>query len=123
MTPKLKSFIISVLRGATFKWKPRSVAYEKAREKVGEYTTGRDKCRYRCSACGELFLRKDTYVDHIDPVVPLDGYMSGLEFDLNEYAERMFCEASGFQVLCYVCHNLKTKVENDLRRNNKKSSK
>ena len=119
MTKGLKTFVINVLRRASYKWKPKSEALSLAKEKVGEYSTGRAKYAYRCRACGGLFKRKEINVDHIDPVVPLKGFKSGLEFDFNEYIVRLFCKKEGFQVLCKPCHDKKTKKENQIRRKNK----
>jgi hypothetical protein len=123
MTPKLKTFVISALRQATFKWKPRQIAYNAAKEQTGEFKTGRPKYSWRCARCEGLFKSKEIVVDHIDPVVPLDGYKSGMEFDLNEYVVRMFCAASGFSVLCGPCHDEKTKKENKIREDNKRKKK
>lgn len=116
LTTKQKQFIISVLRQATFKWKPRGIAKNLAKVKCGEYSTGRDKFKYKCAICGELFMSKDTVMDHKDPVVPIKGYKSGMDFDLNEYAERMFCAVEGWQVLCSECHDQKTREEKGERK-------
>lgn len=120
MDAKLKSFVISALRQSTFKWKPRQVAYNAAKVQTGEFKTGRPKYSWKCASCGGLFKSKEICVDHIEPVVPLNGYESGLEFDLNEYVMRMFCAAECFQVLCGPCHDEKTKEENKLRKSSKK---
>ena len=119
MESKLRKFVVEVLRRASFKWKPKSAAKQAAREQVGAHSTGRAKYEYRCRHCGDLFKSKDVQVDHIDPVVPLDGFESGLEFDLNEYVLRLYCEKDGFQVLCKPCHSKKSKKENVIRRKNK----
>jgi 5-methylcytosine-specific restriction endonuclease McrA len=118
---KLKSFIISVLRKSTFSWRERGVAYKAAKVQVGEYSTGKPKFKIKCGTCGGLFLAKDTQMDHIDPVVPLDGYQSGMDFDLNEYAVRLFCPASGWAAICKPCHDIKTDRENKERKANKKA--
>lgn len=121
MDVKLKNFAIALIRKGTFKWKPRQAAYKKAKEKVGCFSTGRPKYKYRCKHCQELFMAKEVVLDHIDPVVPLYGFKSGLEFDFNEYIERMYCGEDNFQVLCGPCHDIKSKEENSIRRKNKKS--
>jgi 5-methylcytosine-specific restriction endonuclease McrA len=120
MKQKLKTFIISVLRKSTFKWKPRQKAYDAAKVQVGTYSTGRPKYKRKCAVCENLFLSKDIQMDHIDPVVPLDGYKSGMKFDLNEYAERMFPEEEGWSCICRGCHDKKTAEEDKLRKLNKK---
>ena len=120
MTPKLKTFIISALRQSTFKWKPRQIAYTAAKVQTGTFSTGRPKYSWKCAKCEGLFKSKEICVDHIEPVVPLDGYISEMDFDLNEYVVRMFCAAEGFQVLCGPCHDEKTRSEDKLRKENKK---
>ena len=123
MNSKLKKFVISVLRKSTFKWKPRQMAYDKSKVKVGEFSTGRPKYKRRCTICEELFMSKDIQMDHIDPVVPIEGYKSGSSFDLNEYVERMFPEETGWQTICHTCHDEKTKKEDKLRKSFDKKSK
>lgn len=58
---------------------------------------------------------KEAHVDHIDPVIDPDvGFVS---WDV--VIERLFVEADKLQVLCDVCHKLKTANE---RRNRKSKS-
>ena len=58
---------------------------------------------------------KDTFVDHIEPVVDPEKGFEGWD----TYIERLFVERDGLQVLCRECHSLKTKEER-ARRNGKK---
>lgn len=112
MNDVLKNFLINALRRCSFRWRPRSIAERKARVQVGTYSTGRPKFQYRCAGCGNLFLKKDVDWDHVVPVVPPEGYKSGKDFDLEEFAERLFCEEDGWQILCHaVCHAHKTEAE------------
>lgn len=75
------------------------------------------KSDYNYEAIVEQFpdktiLKDKIYLDHIEPVIdPIDGWI-----DLDEYAKRMFCEAEGFQCLCFGCHDMKTRFENLLRK-------
>ena len=94
-------FIRSALRSAYQKWPPKHEAKKLAKI---------DRNQYKCAACNEVFGNKDVQVDHIVPCGSLKTFD-----DLPEFAERMFCEAVGFQVLCTACHQLKT--------NNERSSK
>ena len=66
---------------------------------------------YECAWCLELFPAKKMTVDHIVPVVPIDGHDS---FD--EVIKRLYCEMEGLQALCKSCHKLKTDEENAARR-------
>ena len=111
----LKAFLIQVLRRASYKWRPRTIAKNKARVKIGEFSTGKEKYGYRCNNCKNIFMAKEIALDHINPVVPPNGYKSGLDFDVTEFSERMFCNEAGFSVLCSFCHDIKTREELALR--------
>jgi len=116
MDTKLKGFLIALLRRGTYRWKPRSEAKKLARIQTGAYSTGRAKFGYICALCGGVFADKETVSDHINPVVPIEGFKLRKSFDLHEYAERMFCGMEGFQCLCKTCHDIKSKEENAARR-------
>lgn len=105
----IKAFVISSLRRASYRYPPR----EEARRAVKV-----DRNQYRCEMCGGVFKRKDTKIDHKIPVVPLSGWVS---FD--SFIERLFCEVSGFQVLCKADHDKKTKEENAIRKSYRKVDK
>jgi len=119
MKQHLKTFIISVLRRATFKWKSRTAAYNAAKIQTGAFKTGRAKYSWQCAKCEQLFKSKEICMDHVDPVVPIAGWQSGEDFDLVEYVERMFPDKEGWQCLCGPCHDKKTEEE-DKKRNARK---
>lgn len=105
-----KSFIIRILRNASYKWPPRSEALKQARVERGFY---------RCNMCKDTFERKNVQLDHIIPVInPKDGFI-----DWNNYIERMFPEVDGWQVVCTACHDAKTEIENKLRGKSRKKKK
>ncbi len=110
MDNKLKYFIINTLRRASFRWKPRGEAEKKFRVPNGTFKNGKTKYGYQCAHCNEIFMKKDVCTDHIIPVVGEEGFTT---FD--EYIERMFCDADGFQVLCSSCHDEKTAIEKERR--------
>lgn len=56
------------------------------------------------------------WVDHVDPVVQLDGTMP----NWHDYVFRTFIDPSGMQALCDVCHHAKTQAENAERKQNVK---
>ena len=112
---RFRSFIISALRGAHGKWGVKHDVKKSAWVSRGVY---------RCEACkkegsstlppleGRKRKRNNAAVDHIDPVVePEVGFV-----DWNTYINRMFLEASGYQVLCYKCHAGKTAEERKRRK-------
>ena len=97
-------FIRSGVRQLSRKWPPRADAMKAARRPY----TGPDKRRkweYQCAQCGQWFKGTEVQVDHITPC----GTLKSFE-DLQTFAERLFCEADGLQVLCKEsCHAVKTK--------------
>lgn len=109
MDSKFKSFIISLLRRGTYRWKPRNECFKEAKVSRG---------KYRCNICKEVFRRKDVVVDHIEPVVPTTGFTT---FD--NYILRMYPPKEGFQVLCKNHHSVKTKAENEERKKHRKKVK
>jgi len=104
MENKKKNFAISLLRRGSYKWFGRWTAEK--RSKLAERNS------YLCESCKGTFKKKETAMDHIIPVVdPEKGFTS---FD--EYIDRLYCEAEGFQRLCNPCHDIKTAKENGIRK-------
>ena len=98
----LKTFTKGILRRATYQWKPRNQALVNARVERG---------RYKCSMCEELFRSTEVQIDHIEPVIdPRKGFTTW-----DDYIERLFCPVEKFQILCTVCHEQKTRIEDSLR--------
>jgi len=97
-----KSFVIMVLRRGSYKWPPRNEVLKSARV---------DRGMYQCNVCKTVVGRKDISLDHITPVVSLSGFTTW-----DEYIDRMYCDASGFQAICTVCHDKKTAMERELRK-------
>lgn len=87
-------------------------AIKRAYEKDGiNPRTGR-KCKlHRCQHCRKLFPQNAVQADHITPVVGPKGFTTW-----DEYIERLYCEADGFQILCKECHAKVTKEEREERR-------
>lgn len=118
----LKSYLISVLRKASRKTPAFSQAFNIAKEEYFIDTKSGGKARrvrFKCAECGRAFLNKvgsrEIAADHTVPVVGAEGFI-----DWNTYIERMFCDASGYQILCNYeglrdgvlsCHRLKTNRE------------
>jgi len=128
MDPKLRDSLIRELRRYTFRYKPRNAAKKK------QY---RAPATYECQECGiwtyvgtrdlEILdlsppnglMKGKAYLDHIEPVIePSKGWI-----DWNTYMDRLFCEESGFQVLCKPCHSTKTKQDTEIRTKAKKAKK
>ncbi len=73
---------------------------------------------YRCNLCKNEFGPTDIRVDHIDPFTPLEGFKTLT--DWGPALVRMF-DPNNHQVLCILCHSLKTKEENLQRKTLRKS--
>jgi hypothetical protein len=96
------TFVKGILRRASFHWKARDEALKLSRV---------DRGKYKCAMCDGIFPRQDVELDHIHPVVdPRTGFTT---FD--DYINRLFCDAEGFQVICEPCHDAKTLIEDELR--------
>jgi hypothetical protein len=68
---------------------------------------------YKCSnpLCAKVVGPSEIKIDHIEPVVPVEGFES---WDI--VIDRLFCTVEGFQALCKECHDKKTTMENEKRR-------
>lgn len=103
----LSQFVISGLRRMSYKCPMRAAALTRARVKRG---------LYKCEICSKLTKKSSIALDHILPVVPVTGWD-----DFEGFINRLFCLPEGLQTICKDCHGKKTKEENRLRRQNKKS--
>ncbi len=124
----LKSFIISLLRKSNFSWKPKQATLKSLRtdEKLVNPNTGKPNITCVCESCKKKVFEKEMKVDHIEPIVPVDGWGNKTRFlgiNWNEYLERMFVERDGLQGICKECHDDKTKQERLKRKENEKRSK
>ena len=73
---------------------------------------------YKCEQCGSLVGVGLINVDHINPAVPVTGWDSW-----DGYIERLFCSEDGLQVLCDLCHTIKTAAERNARPRKEKQCK
>ena len=107
-----KSFIVSVLRAGTRRWPPKYETLNEAKtEKKINVQTGRVAQHYRCANCQEDFPAKAVNVDHITPVVGVQGFTTW-----DEFIEGLFCGKENLQVLCTSCHNEKSASEKITRK-------
>jgi hypothetical protein len=95
----------SALRNTFRYWKPAAIALKRA--KRGNM--------FVCAACGAAFKRDSVNVDHVTPC----GQLTRHEH-IAGFLERLTPEdPAAYQVLCTVCHNVKTRME---RNNNRQRS-
>ena len=114
---EFRSRIVSVLRQSSRWWKPKQEAITRAR-------VGRGK--YECELCWAIWpptlpplpwnkrKRKNILADHIEPVVPVTGWVS-----YDNWIKRCFVWAEAFQAICWECHKRKTEEERKERNKNK----
>lgn len=113
---KWRGWIVSLLRRGTMRYPPRNDALRAAKtEKKINEKTGRLAQHYQCAMCLGEFPAKSVCVDHIQPVIDPNG--SFVNWDT--YIERMFCPVENLQILCSLCHDVKTQKEKDVKKNNK----
>jgi hypothetical protein len=105
------AFIRSGLRQKSRWWKPLQQAKLLARRPSKSKTNARLKWEFKCTKCKKWFPDKETVVDHIIECGELNNFD-----DLPGFAERLFCEVDGFQVMCKPCHQDKTNKEREKRK-------
>ena len=66
----------------------------------------KDAVQYLCAVCNTWTKSTAVSVDHINPVVDVNGFV-----DWNTFVTRLFCDSSNLQVICDNCHNEKTNAE------------
>lgn len=59
--------------------------------------------------------------DHFHPVIPVNTSLDKMSID--DLVNNIWCDIKDLNILCSLCHNKKTSVENKLRRENKKRTK
>ena len=116
------SFIKSILRKASMRWKPVNAVKVRARVERGFYRC--ELCKEVVPASAVVTLKngktkrvKNVAVDHIIPVVPTSGFDSW-----DNVIDRLFCDEDGLQLLCRTCHEEKCKEETDERKRSRKGS-
>lgn len=105
---KYFAFIRSALRQAATRYPVKFQVKEANRRTV---TGKRWRYEYQCVECTKWFKDKEVQVDHIEPAGSLKEYT-----DLPAFAERLFCEPDGLQVMCKPCHQTKTNAEREERK-------
>src|SRR5574339_641511 len=103
--------IMKALRSASYKSPNRAAVLKEAYVGKRPSPTTRRMCQwYRCACCEFEFMRNEIEVDHIQPVVPVTGWVSW-----DDTIDRLFCHTDGLQVLCKDCHHHKSSEENAKR--------
>jgi len=116
----LQGWLINGLRSLCRRYPP----YYQVRNAVKEtyYITTKagkplKRVSYQCQLCKNKVSSKEIRVDHIDPVVPIEGFprLPSGEADWNIYVARLFCDPSNLQAICVGCHDVKSAKEAEQR--------
>lgn len=105
--PRFRSFLMSALRQQSRYWFPKTECLKRARVNRG---------KYQCALCPAIVGPKEIKADHVNPVIPIEGFDSW-----SKVIARIFCGIDGYQALCKSCHDAKTLEENQSRRCCKKT--
>ena len=116
---KQRSLVIGALR--RIKWPVKYMVLQKANSHNAiNPETGRRRKMYKCNDCLCSVPAQEVNVDHIDPVMPLDGVWGDTTeycgVNWNEAIPRLLCEADALQVLCEGCHSIKCDLERNIRK-------
>lgn len=73
--------------------------------------------RRECEVCNQWVGSTHIVVDHIDPVVPADGFPAHFdEWDRTLlFLKRLWCDKTNLQRICDDCHDIKTTAERIVR--------
>lgn len=108
--PHVDSWVTVKLRRASLMWPGRTKAMQAARV---------DRGLYECNSCKGRFKKGEYHLDHVQSVVPISGGNRRKDdpkrVDFNLYIDRLFVGPEGYQLLCVVCHDSKTKIEDEMR--------
>ena len=103
---RFRGFITSLLRSGTRRWPPKYRVLNAAKTtKKKNKLTGRVAQHYECNACKKDFPKKQVQVDHIQPI----HHTRDESWD--SFINMLFCNSDNLQVLCVVCHKVKTLKE------------
>lgn len=106
--PKLKkynkkTFVTAALRRASLRWPPRNEALKRARV---------DRGKYKCAVCEKHFKKEEIHIDHILPIInPALGFVGW-----DDFIDKLFCDVDSFQILCKLDHEVKTMMEDEMRK-------
>jgi 5-methylcytosine-specific restriction endonuclease McrA len=101
--PNRETFAKGALRRASLMWGPINECRKLAR---------RERGKYECNMCHELFGAKECHVDHRNPVVDI---IKGWE-SWDVFIARLFCDVENLDLLCKNCHESKSAMEVQMRK-------
>lgn len=121
LTAKDRGLIKGALRRAFSRSKLRQEVLEASIVKHTDSTRPKVKNWCLCASCYKAEAKSYVVVDHIDPMIPITTNFEDMTLDTA--VDRLWCEKANLQVLCKVCHEVKTAQERKERAKHKKESK
>lgn len=123
----LSAYMKNAVRRLSYRFPSRSEAWKAVRiPRPDNWPNKRVQWVAPCVACHKLFEQSDTQCDHIEPIIPVSGWplapqsvlyeISPEDKDMNVLVYRTFVAASKLQIMCKICHKLKSKEENGKRK-------
>ena len=111
-----EAFVQKWLRKASLQWFPRTEAVRAARKQRG---------LHECAMCKSLVRRGEYILDHIDPVIPLQGLPVRPDGgrDWNVWIDRLLCPSSNFRLICKACDEAHTNSQKEMRKYYRKRKK
>jgi hypothetical protein len=69
--------------------------------------------RRQCEVCNEWVGSTKIAIDHIDPVVPPEGFPATFDMwdRITLFLKRLWCDKANLQRICDPCHDIKTNAE------------
>ncbi len=79
----------------------------------------------RCESCLKPEAISNTTVDHVIPLIPPDSSWEEmtLQFSWEELISKIWCNIENLQLLCSTCHDLKTSLEREQKKQVNKARK
>lgn len=115
---------MKMIRYALYKgWHAPYTSKRKPIQTTEEYTIAklkdRSRNKYRCEHCNGIFRATEIKRDHIKPIISVDEAENGTD----DILKRAFCDEKGLALLCKSCHDSKSYLETQLRKDHAKTSK
>lgn len=122
----ISTWVTWMVRKASYRWPPRNEAVRDA--KVAPNT-------FRCAGCNKhvkkqkIGRRSSISADHIipikDPTKPgaFQDALLSCACGVCDFLRKMFCDKTGFQMLCMECHDEKTFIETGVRKEARRKKK
>lgn len=77
----------------------------------------------RCNGCKKPEAKSYIEVDHVSPKVPVHTNFLDFYQSIDDYIDACWCSEENLQNLCPDCHQVKSNIENKLRRDAAKLNK